>query len=209
MGFKRPCGALPSVPLGLTAVVCFAGVFMRPWGARASLRFCVSRAGPRPPSHSGRGPRPFPSSPARVVTLAPCGLRSLRSLGRAVSPVVASRFFLFRCRSIKKAACSRGGLFFSSLRAVSRLPAARRVPRDRVRPSEPSGLSQARVPLSSSSLLAPAGAPRFARVPLRLRGVSSRASLAPSLLASATFAVGISDARRECWGRALCPLALG
>lgn len=73
------------MPLGLTAVVTLAGGVIRPYGAGASLRFCVSRAGPRPPSRSGRGPRPFPSPPARFS-------RSLLSLvlARALRAAVAT-----------------------------------------------------------------------------------------------------------------------
>lgn len=152
------------MPLGLSAVVCFAGSCHAPLGARASLRFCVSRGGPRPASHSGWGPRPFPSSPARQGSRPPLrfGLRSLRSLGRAVAPLRAVVFMPGRIRSPAFCRPPAWSPLSCSLRSRLRLPAARRFCRDRGALSLRSNAPQALQTLSSSALLAPAGAPRCA-----------------------------------------------
>lgn len=173
-------------------LVSFAGVFIS--GLTPScLRF--SSAGlagsPAPLRRSSRVPARFlpPRSAvarcSRSMASRPplrFGLRSLRSLGRAVA---SCGRVLVRAASQGSAAFSRPRPrppFFIALRAVLRLPAARRsrgFPRLGV-----AALALAvgcPASLSSARLVAPAGAPRCARALRAMRLVSSRAALAPSL----------------------------
>ena len=119
----RPYRALGSLPLALSREVSLCACVISPCRAGAPLRFRVSRAGPRPPSRSGWGPRPFPSPPAPFT-------RSLRSLvfGRALraalaalawesgisgrAPAAFCRGRSLRSRPLQKAAGSRPSPFF-------------------------------------------------------------------------------------------------
>lgn len=183
------------MPLGLSAVVCLAGVFRRPWGARASLRFCVSCGGPRPASHSGWGPRPFPSSPARFRSR-PSGSATLResgSLQRAAGrkarlglwPSAGSVAALpFAASSPLPSAFSR--LARCPLRLVFRLPAACRYASASVPSADIRGCPSVRPP--SRGLIS------FAPITSL---VSCRPSVGTSILAWATFGFAISHARLE------------
>lgn len=84
-GLMRPCGALPSVPLGLSAVVCLAGVSLRPWGAQRIASLLRLSRGPPPRFAFGVGPPPLPLIP-RSLSLAPFAtLRAPLRYGRAVA----------------------------------------------------------------------------------------------------------------------------
>lgn len=102
VGLMRPCGALPSLPLGLSAEVTLAGVSSALSGCALPLRSRVSRGGPRPARTPQAGPPPLPASSPRFPSLgryAPSfrsrptlryGLRSLRSLRGERSPTAGA-----------------------------------------------------------------------------------------------------------------------
>ena len=80
MGLMRPCGALPSLPFGLSAEVTLAGVSFSPVGLCATASLSRLSRGPPPRSHSAGGapapscfvpPLPFSRSLRSLVSVAP------------------------------------------------------------------------------------------------------------------------------------------
>lgn len=187
-----PEASKPRTSASGARLVSFACVFI---SGLSPSRLRFSSAGlagaPAPLRRSSRVPARFLPPRSRVARCSRSkrsrpslrfGLRSLRSLGRAVA---SCGRVLVRAASLRSAAFSRPRPrppFFIALRAVLRLPAARR---SRVFPRLGVAALALAVgcpaSLSSARLVAPAGAPRCARALRALRRVSSRASLAPSL----------------------------
>lgn len=232
----RVCG-LPAAPNPRTSassarVVSFACVFVSGFSP-SCLRFSsAGLAGARPSlRRSSRVPARFLPPRSAVVRSAPSkasrpplrfGLRSLRSLGRAVAS--CGRVFV-RAGSLRSPARPLPRPrppFFIALRAVLRLPAARRS-----RGFPPFGCAAhplaigCPASLSSSPLVAPAGAPRCVRAlrALRLVLVSSAScvlarfacALPPRCGVPCRATRGIPAPCRECpWGlRLVLPLGLG
>ena len=181
-----------------------------------SLRSRVSRWGPRPASRSVGGPRPSPSPPAPYGR-APrsSGLRSLRSLGRAVCrgallPLSAAgrRYAPARCEKPQRAPLR----FFISLRSGFRLPAAARSAcslassSNRLRYASPVAADRSVAALRYALVprACPAGAPRCAQPPLAHAGCvlvtlagGSFVCFYLSPRVGILYPSGISDARRE------------
>lgn len=147
VGLMRPCGALPSLPLGLSAEVTLAGVSFSPDGLCASASLSRLSRGPPPRSHSAGGapapscsvpPLPFSRSLLSLVSVAPSAtLRaSVAALpsGRAVAsgggccqnPASALRPSAGRSLRSLFGSSPRLRPFSTSLRSALRLPAARR-----------------------------------------------------------------------------------
>lgn len=198
------------------ACVCVSGL----WPSRLRFSSAGLAGAPAPLRRSSRGPARFLPPRSAVARCSRSkasrpplrfGLRSLRSLGRAVA---SCGRVLVRAASLRSAARSRPRPrppFFIALRAVLRLPAARR---SRGCPL----LGLAALPLaigcpaslSSSSLVAPAGAPRCARALRAFRRVwvcyafcvlaRFACALPPRRGGLCRASLGISAPCRECRG---------
>lgn len=210
----RPVGALPSLPLGLSAEVTLAGVSFSPVGLCATASLSRLSRGPPPRSHSAGGapapscfvpPLPFSRSLRSLVSVAPSAtLRaSVAELpsGRAVAygggccqnPASALRPSAGRSLRSLFGSSPRLRPFSTSLRSALRLPAARRSLRS----------------LSHVPMLAPAGAPRCGFATLGLRGVSKVSFAVARLLCTAALRLPPPSLQRQPLPYRAFPLFVG
>ena len=151
---SAPIGRCPP-PSGIARLVSLAGVFIGRVRPCAPLCSRVSRGVPRPARTQEVGPPPLPPSSPRSLRSRPLGFGRWAPSGRAVAPSGAGGCLPARCLSPAASRPRPLAPFFSSLRSVLRLPAARRFP----------------LVALALSMLAPAGAPRCDRPKLELRPV--------------------------------------